>query len=189
MEQFSKMKPKNDFSDNDDEVVFDGDYMKIIKYEDWNVIKEKDLIVCIPYLIQEDKFILRHEYVPSYKMGDNQEYHLTVISGGIEQGETPEKALFRELEEEAGIVVRPDYKPEMLKPLFICKSSSNKYYPCIMVLSENDYHEVVAKGDGSREEKLSKSVKVDIKFLKAVNSSDVITDYLIEKLKKVANQQ
>jgi 8-oxo-dGTP pyrophosphatase MutT (NUDIX family) len=163
--------------------------MKVINYEDWTVIKESDFVVCIPYLIDSNQMILRHEYIPTFKMVDGQEFHITVLSGGIEKGETPERAILRELEEEAGIVVDPDFKVEFMKPLFISKGNASKYYPCIIQLTERQYHEVIAKGDGSEAEKKSQSVKVDVKYLNSVNASDVITEYMILKLKDYLNMQ
>ena len=104
-----------------------------------------------------------------------------------EEGEMDLEELLRELEEEAGIVLREDYQLEALRPLFINKASANKYYPYLLPLSERDYHEVVAKGDGSKEEEMSKAVKVDVKYLSSLNPSDLITDYMILKLKEYLN--
>ena len=188
LEKFSKLKPKDEFVDGKEKVLYKDDNMKVIDYENWSVIEEKDTIVCIPYLIETDQIVLRYEYIPPFKHSDGQEYHITVISGGVERGETPEKALLRELEEEAGIVLREGYTIEFMKPLFKTKAHNNKYHPCILTLSENDYHEVVAKGDGSKTESLSKSVKVDVKYIKSLNTSDLITDYMLDKVKKYINQ-
>lgn len=189
MEKFTKLRPKTEFTEDKEDILFSNKYMKVINYEDWTVIKESDFVVCIPYLIDSNQMILRHEYIPTFKMVDGQEFHITVLSGGIEKGETPERAILRELEEEAGIVVEPDFKVEFMKPLFISKGNASKYYPCIIQLTERQYHEVIAKGDGSRAEKKSQSVKVDVKYLNSVNSSDVITEYMILKLKDYLNMQ
>lgn len=189
MEKFTKLRPKTEFTEDKEDILFSNKYMKVINYEDWTVIKESDFVVCIPYLIDSNQMILRHEYIPTFKMVDGQEFHITVLSGGIEKGETPERAILRELEEEAGIVVDPDFKVEFMKPLFISKGNASKYYPCIIQLTERQYHEVIAKGDGSRAEKMSQSVKVDVKYLNSVNSSDVITEYMILKLKDYLNMQ
>lgn len=186
MDKFSKLKFKKEYSNKED-VLFSTDNLKVLKVEDWNVVKEKDLVVCIPYLIETNQIILRYEYIPTFKYVDGQEYHVTVISGGIETDETVERALLRELEEEAGIVIREDFKFESMKPLFVSKGNTNKYYPYIITLNERDYHEVIAKGDGSRAEKMSKSVKVNIKYINSLNTSDLITDYMLLKLKEYLN--
>ncbi len=171
-----------------DKIIYKGDYLQIIKYEDWEIMKEKDLVVCIPYLIEENKFIIRQEYIPTFKYVDGQEYHIVVISGSIETGESPETTLIRELEEEAGIVLREDFKIDVhLKPLFFNKATANKYYPYILPLNERDYHEIIPPTDGSRVEKLSKSAKIDIKYLSAVNASDLISEYMLLKFRDYLN--
>ena len=162
MEKFSELKPKDEFDDSKEKVLYKDDHFQIIQFEDWSILKERDTVVCIPYLIETNQVVLRYEYIPTFKYVDGQEYHVTLVCGGIEQGETPEKAMLRELEEEAGIVLREDYQLEAMRPLFINKGSANKYYPYILPLNERDYHEVVAKGDGSKEEEMSKAVKVDV---------------------------
>jgi 8-oxo-dGTP pyrophosphatase MutT (NUDIX family) len=188
LEKFSKLRPKNDFNEPDDEIKYEDGKLKIVKYEDWSIIKERDVVVCIPYLIESNQMVLRYEYIPTFKYIDGQEFHATLVCGGIETGETPKMALLRELEEEAGIVLREDFTiEEELKPLFISKGHTNKYYPFILPLNERDYHEVIAKGDGSEEESKSKSVKVDVKYINSVNCSDLITDYMLMKLKEYLN--
>ena len=188
MEKFSKLKPKNEFTEPDDEILYQDDKIKVVNYEDWSLIKEKDCVVCIPYLIDTNQIVLRYEYIPTFKYVDGQEYHVTLVGGGIEVGESPEMAIVRELEEEAGIVLREDFKLEEMKPLFMTKGTANKYYPYILTLTERDYHEVIAKGDGSKAEDISRSVKVDVKYIKSLNPSDLITDYMLMKIKEYLNQ-
>ena len=64
---------------------------------------------------------------------------------------------------------------------------TSKAYPFILPLNERDYHEVVAKGDGSKSEAMSKSVKVDIKHIDAINACDLVTAYMLEKVKEYLN--
>ena len=64
------------------------------------------------------------------------------------------------------------------------KGTVDKYYPYLIPLTERDFHEVVAKGDGTKVEDLSKSVKVDVKYIKSLNPSDLITDYMLMKIKE-----
>lgn len=187
MDQFSKIQNKNINSKNKDEVLYSNDHLEIIQFEDWSVLKERDCIICLPYLVESNQIIIRHEYIPTFKYVDGQEYHATVICGGIEDLESPEKAVIRELEEEAGIVLSENYKLEKMKPLFFSKGCVDKYHPYLIPLNEGDYHEVIAKGDGSRAEKLSKSVKVDYKYINSINSSDLITEYMLMKLKEYLN--
>jgi hypothetical protein len=76
-----------------------------------------------------------------------------------------------------------------MKPLFVSKGNASKYYPCIIQLTEREYHEVIAKGDGSESEKKSQSVKVDVKYLNSINASDLITEYMISQMKDYLNIQ
>jgi 8-oxo-dGTP pyrophosphatase MutT (NUDIX family) len=188
MDKFSKLKPKSDIPDDEnDNILWSNDHMEIIQFENWSIIKESDYVVCVIYLIEMNQIILRHEYIPTYKYVDGQDYHITIISGGIEIGETPQMAALREIEEEAGIVVSPEFKIEFMRPIYISKSHSSKYHPTIITLTERDYHEVIASGDGSEEEKLSKSIKIDIKYINSIIPSDLITEFMLLKIKDYLN--
>jgi 8-oxo-dGTP pyrophosphatase MutT (NUDIX family) len=187
MQRFSKIKPQEEQNFQKEDIVYNDKFLKIVKYEDWSVLTGKDAVICIPVLVEENKFVIRQEYIPSFKMAEGQEIHLSCVGGPIEMGESPEVALLRELEEEAGIVLRNNFKFEFDKPLFLGKFTSMKIHPCIIPLNESDYHEVMIKGDGSREEKLSHTPKIDIKYLNSLQTSDVVTELMLIKLKEYLN--
>jgi 8-oxo-dGTP pyrophosphatase MutT (NUDIX family) len=187
MKKFTSIKPENIFKNKKEDVIYSDDNLKIIKFEEWSIVKEKNLVVCIPYLIESNQIILRYEYIPTFKYVDGQDYHVTLVGGGVEVGESENIAILRELEEEAGIVVNEDYQLESLKPLFMSKGATQKVTAYIIPLTERDYYEKVAQGDGSKVEKKSKSVKVDVKLLGSINTSDLISDYMLIKLKEYLN--
>jgi 8-oxo-dGTP pyrophosphatase MutT (NUDIX family) len=183
MDKFSKIIKKKPASPTDEPVIFENDFLKVTNFEDWVVVEEPNVVACLPYLIEENQIIVRQEYIPTFKKVEGNDYFLTVVAGRIETGESPEQALKRELEEEAGIVLREGYQFEFERPVFACKTTTSQFYYCLVPLTENDYHEVIARGDGTKNESISKSVKVDIKYRDHLNPSDLITELLLAKLR------
>ena len=182
MNKFSNLKKQIAIEDTTNKALFSNKGLKVIEYENWNVVVENDTVVVIPYLIETNQIIIRQEYIPTYKYADGQEMHITLVGGTIEKDETPEEAMLRELQEEAGIVIRPNYVIEKEKPLFKYKGSSSKYYMYILNLAQSDFHEINV--DKSKEHKLDKAIKMDIKYIHSLNVSDTITELMLEKLKR-----
>lgn len=185
MDKFSKLD-KRDFKPRQkkEDVLFKNEWVKLINYEDYTTLVQKDCVLAVPVLIDSNQLIIRKEYIPSYKYKTGQEYHLSFVGGSIEIGETPEEALLRELQEEAGLVIRDNFKIEFEKPLFMFKGTSNQYYYTILYLTENDYHEVRPTTDGSKLEKMSMTTKIDLKYVDSLLPSDLVTEFLIMKLKQ-----
>lgn len=127
MDKFSKLD-KRDFKPRQkkEDVLFKNEWVKLINYEDYTTLVQKDCVLAVPVLIDSNQLIIRKEYIPSYKYKTGQEYHLSFVGGSIEIGETPEEALLRELQEEAGLVIRDNFKIEFEKPLFMFKGTSNQ---------------------------------------------------------------
>jgi len=185
MDKFSKLdkqKPKKDNS-----VLYDAESMKIVSKGGWNFIEESDSICVLPIIIENNEVLLRMEVIPSYQSRDGQEYHLTCISGTLEEDEDPKECLIRELEEEAGLKLKNNVTIEFFDLLYKSKSGSSKFYLSILPLNYYQFEEVVAKGDGSKTEELSKTVRVSVKNIKNLFPSDIVTKLLLEEGKKYLN--
>ena len=185
MEKFTKMSKKK--KKKGDNILWTNDWVKVVKYEDWTIVEGNDSIVCVPILVDENQVVLRHEYIPTYKKKDGKEYYLNVLAGTIDEGETPEQCLRRELVEEAGIVLRESVPITFEAPLYVSKGCNTQYHICILPLYRDDYYETHAKGDGTRAEKLSKSVKVNMYNMEDLIASDTITELMLMKVKKHLN--
>jgi len=185
MDKFSNLKTKETL--NKEEILYKGEGFKVLQFEEWAIIDKRDFVICIPYLMEENKLIIREEYIPSYKYKEGQQMHLACVGGGIEKGETPEEALIRELQEEAGIVLRDGVRIEFDKPLFVSKESTQKFYPCILPLMQKDYDEMTIYGDGSLLEKMSNTSKVEKRYINSLLPSDVITEMMLIKLRSFLN--
>lgn len=181
MEKFSKLdkkKPKVT-----DKVLYETDYLTIKSRNNWVYVEEPDNVCILPYIIENEELLIRMEVIPSFQSRDNEEYHITCISGTIEKDDSPEKCVVRELEEEAGIRLKQGIEIEFFDILYKSKSQSSKFYLCILPLHVWDFENVLAKGDGSKIEELSKTVKVSVENIDKVFASDIVTKLLIEKFK------
>lgn len=189
MKQFSNMsfeKPKSP----EKEYLFKGNHTKVVKAEhDWEVVENIGGAVCIPHIIETNEIILREELVPSYKYVDGKEKHLVVVGGGIDNGESPEQAIIRELEEEAGIKINVGWvNMEKWGEMFSNKNSTSKIHIFYFPLSIGDYSVVQAKGDGSYVEDNSYAVRVNIDWIESLKPADLVTNLCLEFFKnKVLN--
>ncbi len=187
MDKFTKIQ-KKEVKKPQTEELYKGEYLQIVKKDNWEFLTEKDNACVLPILLDENKILVRMEIITPFNFRDKKQHHLTCISGTIEDGETPEECVRRELEEEAGIVLRSNVVIEIYEALYKSKTQSSKFHLCILPLNYYNYDEVIAKGDGSKEEAASKTVEVEFDNVDKLNPSDVVTALLLSEAKKYLNK-
>jgi hypothetical protein len=173
--------------------VYQGD-VNLIKFRDWTIIDEADMVAVLPYFKDEGYVLLRSEWIPTYQwkykdIHKGIDKFITVISGHIEEGETPQQTLRRELYEEAGIVLNETKELDIGRPLHISKGNLNCYFPCLLELNYNDYQQTKAPGDGSLAEKKSQTIKISLADLDQIVPFDLISGFLMEKLLDILHPQ
>lgn len=184
MQKFSKYtKEQNEpYQEATYTPVWENGDQRVVNFEGWNIFVEADKVCCIPYLQEYGCILLRLEPVPSYKLRNKAEQHLTCMSETIGHGETTLECLKRGLVEEFGIKLNDNCDVEFDTPFFQFKGGNTQVNCCLVPLMEHQYTDVAIKGDGSNEETASKMVKVDIKNLRALKPADLTTMYLINKM-------
>ena len=170
--------------ENDNIVVkYDG-YLKVIDYKGYEIVQEKDMVICIPFLLEEKKLILRYEPIPTFQLDNrNTALFLTSMSESVEEGETPLETLKRGLIEELGIELGDYINPIIEPPLYVSKGCSAKYHVCILPLLTTDVNYVRPTTDGSEHEKEAKNVKVDMYSLDQLKINDTITQFALNLFK------
>jgi len=190
MEKFTRMKDEPIVPE--EEELFKGKHLDIISYKDTEILQVKDKVAILPYFRDEATFLMRLEYQPSYQYKNRNNSnlkkvtnYLTVITGTMEEGETPEQTIRRELYEEGGIVLNNMYSFDVEGPYFVQKWSTGQMWICLLELPVNSYRQVKPPTDGSKNEKLSKSIRVSIGDIGQIVNNDLITKCLVDQLKKV----
>ena len=190
MNKFSKvLKGEVKINKDESEIKYNG-YLKIIGYKDYEFVKEDDVVVVLPYLVDEASILLRSEYVPTYQYfykNYNEYKHitnfLTVISGTVKTGESLKNTVRRELYEEAGVVLSSLYDFDIEKSIFMTKGNVGRYHVCILELRYNDFKVTTPPTDGTKIEKLSQTLKIGLGDLDELRTHDLITEYMLTKFK------
>jgi hypothetical protein len=79
MKKFTNIRPEEEKKFVKDDVLYDDEHIKIVKYEDWSVLTGKDCVICIPYLIELNQFIIRQEYIPTFKYIERISVYMSLV--------------------------------------------------------------------------------------------------------------
>lgn len=188
MEKFTQIQDKPIIPD--EEILYKGKHLDMINYKDTEILQIKDKVAILPYFSDEATFLMRLEYITAYQYRNRDKSelrkitnYLTVITGTMEEGETPEKTIRRELYEEGGIVLNNLYGFEIEGPFFVQKYSTGQVWTCLLNLPVNSYRQIKPPTDGSNKEKLSKCIRVSVGDIAQIVNNDLVSKYLITKLK------
>jgi len=187
MEKFTQIEDKPLVPD--EVSLFNGKFLDIINYKETEILQVKDKVAILPYFRDEATFLMRLEYLPAYQYKNMDKSnlkritnYLTVITGAIEDGETPDKTIRRELYEESGLLLNNLYPFEVEGPYFVDKYNTSQIWVCLLELPVNSYRQIKPPTDGSKVEKLSKCIRVSVGDVNSIVNNDLISKYLITKL-------
>lgn len=155
-------------------------FFRIVESDEYEFILAGKTIAVLPFIYETGEVILREEYLPCWTYQTGKEYHLTCVTGMVEEGEDAQAACLRELEEETGIV--PDeYDYLVGNDLFTGKGSNRQVTPIILVI-KSIRSESEPKGDGSKFEAKAKVVRYKVEDFENVESCDILTELLLNSL-------
>lgn len=183
MQKFSSIDKKEKKKTVDNK--YQGKDLNIIEYNNWDIITGKDKIAILPYLKDDGYILLMYENIPTYhyKYKEIDGYKdvfnfLTTIKGDIKNNE-PQQSVRNILSEKCGIFLSNNYPITIDKKLFKDEKNTGQYYISLLELNFNDFKQGPLKKsiDENRVIKLSLGDIDDIKIF------DLITDYMILKLK------
>jgi len=184
MEKFTKIKNSEPQREENEE-RFKNDELSIIKFGDKDIIISDAEIVILPYFKDEGYLLLKYEKCPAFKFKykDKSEYntidyYLTSIKASYNDDETPTQNVRRILFEKTGVVLNQLFPIEVDKVLFKDTNNVGQYHICLLEINYNDFKQSSVK---VTEE--NRVVKVSLGDLDNIKVFDIVTDYLIMKLK------
>jgi len=136
-------------------VLHEGKYVSLVDLSvGYETLKEKDIVISFVKKVSqfgETLYAVRYENCPPYSEDEN---YYTIISGKIDEGETPMDACIRELVEEAGVkILNKDIVNPSFEKIPVCKSTMMRTNLYIITLNEDrkdlDWEETEATGDGT----------------------------------------
>lgn len=195
MDKFSSLKMKEDKVQKDT-FKYKNDDFEVIDYDESDIILSKDEMVILPYLKDDGFILMKYEKIPafSYKYKDISSYKSTAnyflgcIKGFINEGDTDTQNVRTILYEQTGLVLSTNVSIEVDKVLFKTDKNVGQYKFCILHLSYNDYKQTSLKthNEQSDPDKI-RVIKVSLGDLDEIRSYDLVTDYMLLKLKQEIN--
>ena len=179
-----------------DSFKYKNDDFEVIDYDESDIILSKDEMVILPYLKDDGFILMKYEKIPafSYKYKDissyksSANYFLGCIKGFINEGDTDTQNVRTILYEQTGLVLSTNVSIEVDKVLFKTDKNVGQYKFCILHLSYNDYKQTSLKthNEQSDPDKI-RVIKVSLGDLDEIRSYDLVTDYMLLKLKQEIN--
>lgn len=184
MKKFTKIK-RSEIKREENEDLFNNDNMSIIKFDDKDIIITKAQVVILPYFKDESFILLKYEKCPAFKFKykdkseyNDIDYYLTSIKSEYNNDQTPTQNVRRVLHEKTGIVLNNLYPIEVDKVLFKDENNVGQFHICLLNIKYNDY-----KQSSVQATKENRVVKVDLGNIDSIKVFDLVTDYLLLKLK------
>jgi hypothetical protein len=171
---FNKVKEK---------IIYSAGYLDLIDIDGYKAVRENDMVVCIPYLVESNQILLRYENVPTFELIKPEvSKYINVMSKVI--GTTPVEALREGLAKEFGIVLKDDVSPEILTPIFINKGNTARYHICILPLMSYQYEQTRPEDNATLLEMRDNNAILNITELNNIIVYDLITRYCLDLFKK-----
>ena len=180
--------------------LFNGKWVRLVYWNNYEFLDEPPIVMVIPIRTDTGEPLVgfREEYCPPYFFDRedpdqmDEEMYYTVITGRIEEGDSAEETLYREIEEEAGIRMKPEATIVPLSDSIpLVKFASTRVYPYLVYLEEGTYDFVEAKGDGTENEARSQTLWAPVDKISQLveettnfDFSFLFLKYVIEYLKR-----
>lgn len=184
MEKFSNIKKSEDKREQNED-LFKNDEMSIIKFDDKDIITSLDQMVILPYFKDEGYFLLKYEKLPAFKFKyknkteyNDQDFYLTSIKSNYEDKQSPTQNVRRILHEKTGVVLNQLFSIEVDKVLFKQENNVGQYHICLLNINYNDYKQSSVQTTDE-----NKVVKISLGDIDSIKTFDLVTDYLLLKLK------
>jgi len=142
------------------EVKWSGDYLSVVSPENYGYesVHEADMVLCLP--VVDGKYIIRKEVCPAYTVKSNQSENegsenrfWTMVSGTVDEGETPLQTLKREMREETPVLPKRIRVVQSRKEIPFVKLTTQR--TSIYYFEVLEYDQTQAQGDGSQVESQS----------------------------------